>query len=393
MAPQETKARAFIGSSSEGKPVAEYLKEALADCIEPTVWTEGVFRLSEGTLQSLIKASEDFDLAILVLTSDDVVTKRRRRRPTARDNLIFEAGLFMGSLGPERTFLVSCEDDNIELPSNLAGVTRATYSIRDGGDVNAALSLSAVKIRKAIKEAQARESSGAFGEAVFTWMNLPKGARKKLGRSEFVKSGGTQDALMALIERAEGDCSILAICGYKGSYSNRYYEENFRKCKAVKRVFSYDAIVDEFKAKKECYALKGLKMHRSKAATGECDVEVFFVPKGKRIKDLGDRTFDPPLSFGLAVLLDGGSPPSPKEAVVHWEINAEPLKHLIAIEGVIIDGGQEILLNKLVKLHESIAGSNTVLSSRRDSKAISAACAELERIWESRYRAGKRGEG
>ena len=124
-------------------------------------------------------------------------------------------------------------------------------------------------------------------------------------------------------------------------------------------------------------------MHLNEENTHGCDVEVFVVPRGKRIKDVRGVDFDPPFSFGLAILRDGND--SPKMAVVHWEMDAEPLKDLLAIEGIVIDEGQKEVLSELVKLHESIAGSNTVLSSRRNLETIAADCTELEEFWKSHY--------
>lgn len=391
MAPKETKPRVFIGSSSEGKPLAEYLKRFLADYLEVTIWTEA-FDLSEGTLQSLVLASEEVDFAILVLTPDTMVTKRGKRRPAPIDNVVFEIGLFMGALGRERTFVVWRENVKLELPSDLAGVTLANYTQNAEEDIETALSRLAMKIKKAVEKVQAREIPGSFDEVVFNWMKLPKSARKMLGRSKFVKFGGTENALTMLIDLAKDDrsYSILAICGYKGSYSTRYYKENFKRCKVVKRIFSYDAIRDEFKKKKDRFALDGLNLHLDEIANNRGNVEVFFIKKGKRINQLGNRDFDPPLSFGLAILLDGNN--SPRRAVVHWEVDAEPLKHLIDIEGVIIDERQDKLLKKLVELHTSIAGSNGVLSSKEDSEEIAAACKELDKVWKSRRRSRERGK-
>ena len=382
---QETKARVFIGSSSEGKRVAKKLKLALNNDFETTLWDQGVFDLSQSTLQSLVKASKKFDFAILVLSPDDKVTKRGKSRLAARDNVIFEIGLFIGSIGSARTLVVFCEDDKLILPTDLAGFTVATY--KRYRNMQATVS----KIKEAIIKVQATESSIHFDEAVFSWMYLSEGARNKLGRSKFIKIGGTRDALMMLVASAKEGYSILAICGYKGDYSKSYYKENFQKCEVVRRVFSYEAICSEFKTKEACYALEGLRMHRDKKATGRCDVEVFLIPKGKRIKDLKGGNFDPPLSFGLAILRDENK--SPKMAVIHWEMDAEPLKHLIAIEGVIIDDGQNELLDELVKLHESITGSDIVLSSKKHSKTIATAYTELKEVWKSQNLAKKRGEG
>jgi len=45
----------FIGSSSEGKTIAEYLQIALDDYFETTIWDQGVFKASKSFLDSLIK--------------------------------------------------------------------------------------------------------------------------------------------------------------------------------------------------------------------------------------------------------------------------------------------------------------------------------------------------
>jgi uncharacterized protein YgfB (UPF0149 family) len=144
--------RVFIGSSSEGKEIAEYLQLALDDYCEAVIWDQGVFTLSAATLQSLTSATQNYDFAILVLTPDDQVLKRGNLSNAARDNVLFELGLFMGKLGPSSTFIVHCRDDKLEFPSDLAGITRVTYRHRSDGNLQAAINPVAVKIRKAMAE-------------------------------------------------------------------------------------------------------------------------------------------------------------------------------------------------------------------------------------------------
>ncbi|MGH7453643.1 MAG: nucleotide-binding protein, partial [bacterium] len=114
----------FIGSSSEGLEVARAIEYQLKDDGEVTIWNEGIFGLSLGTLESLVNAIERFDFAILVLTPDDLIVSRDISIQAPRDNVMFELGLFIGRLGRSRTFIV-CDGDNknMRLPSDLAGVT------------------------------------------------------------------------------------------------------------------------------------------------------------------------------------------------------------------------------------------------------------------------------
>ena len=53
--------RVFIGSSVEGLKIAEYIQQALVHNTQPIVWSQGAFGLSEGTLEALVRMSDQFD--------------------------------------------------------------------------------------------------------------------------------------------------------------------------------------------------------------------------------------------------------------------------------------------------------------------------------------------
>jgi hypothetical protein len=135
----QPKPRVFIGSSVEGLSIAEHIQLGLDYHAECTLWSQGVFGLSGGTLESLLKAVKEFDFAVLALTPDDLVQKRSVSRNSPRDNVLFELGLFMGALGRERTYIVFCRDVLIDLPTDLAGVTAASFAKRTDGNLQAAL--------------------------------------------------------------------------------------------------------------------------------------------------------------------------------------------------------------------------------------------------------------
>ncbi len=143
----------FIGSSLEGLEVARSIEVNLEKDAEITLWSNGVFGLNEGFLESLVNALEKFDFAVLVLTPDDLVTSRRKSAQAPRDNVMFELGLFMGRLGRNRTFIVCSDSENMKLPSDLAGVNVTKYnSSRTDGNLISATSPSCTQIRKNIKE-------------------------------------------------------------------------------------------------------------------------------------------------------------------------------------------------------------------------------------------------
>lgn len=147
--------RLFIGSSVEGLPVAKALQVGLDHAAEVTLWSQGVFGLSQGTLEELVRASREFEFAVLVLTPDDLVERRGTAANSPRDNVIFELGLFMGALGRDRTFIVYCQDSPPALPSDLAGVIPATFRQRSDGNLRAALGASCTLIEDSISKALA----------------------------------------------------------------------------------------------------------------------------------------------------------------------------------------------------------------------------------------------
>ena len=91
----------FIGSSSEGLPIAYALQAELDAVCEPLVWSQGVFAPTGTTIGSLLlEKAQNSDFAALVVTPDDLVVTRDAQVAVARDNVIFELGLFLGALGP-----------------------------------------------------------------------------------------------------------------------------------------------------------------------------------------------------------------------------------------------------------------------------------------------------
>lgn len=142
--------RAFIGSSTEGLPVANAIQESLDPVADCTIWNQGVFAPSSTYIESLQDARLLYDFAIVVMTPDDTTTKRGVTAPAPRDNLLFELGLFAGALGRARTFLVLPVDGAPRLPSDLSGVTVTSYRSRPDGNRLAALGPAMSQIKRAM---------------------------------------------------------------------------------------------------------------------------------------------------------------------------------------------------------------------------------------------------
>ncbi|MFM9105467.1 MAG: nucleotide-binding protein, partial [Chloroflexota bacterium] len=141
----------FISSSTESLPLAEVVANNLRYVADTVIWDEGPFHLSQGSLSALDEAADRVDFAVVLLTPDDVVTKRGQTYPAARDNTLFELGFFMGRLGIDHVFMIYDRGSGLLLPSNLAGITAATYAARPDGDLEAALGPPSTQVVQAIR--------------------------------------------------------------------------------------------------------------------------------------------------------------------------------------------------------------------------------------------------
>ena len=142
----------FVGSSVEGLEIAKAIQSNLDFSCESQIWSQGLFGLNEGTLTTLVDSLERFDFAILVLTSDDLTLSRGTEQRSPRDNVVFELGLFIGGLGKDRVFMVVDRSARIKLPSDLAGITPATFERPIAGTMQSAVGAACTAIDSRIKE-------------------------------------------------------------------------------------------------------------------------------------------------------------------------------------------------------------------------------------------------
>lgn len=112
--------RVFIIHGHDGE-----IKEAVARLlekqgIEPIILNE---QANQG--QTIIEKFErytDVNAAIALFTNDDIGSAKNSddKKPRARQNVVFEAGYFMGKLGRNKVILIA--EKGIEIPSDLHGV-------------------------------------------------------------------------------------------------------------------------------------------------------------------------------------------------------------------------------------------------------------------------------
>jgi predicted nucleotide-binding protein len=200
----------FIGSSSEGLPIARALQTELDQVCEPVVWSQGAFGPTETTIGSLLEMAQSSDFAALVLTPDDPVVIRGAEVIAARDNVVFELGLFLGTLGPRRVFIIRPRDLNLTLPSDLAGVTLLDYRNRSDQNLQAAIGPAATRIRDRISSEGPRSERGLMQpdqEAARFWLKyggkvpeVKDAARRLLARLP-ERTGRTLERLSASLDK------------------------------------------------------------------------------------------------------------------------------------------------------------------------------------------------
>jgi len=145
------KPRIFIASSIESLDVADAININLDHQAEVTIWRNGTFKLSTGSIDSLVEKAKSVDFAIFIFTPDDISKIRDQSKNVVRDNVLFELGLFIGTLEKNRCFLVKPRDVDLHFPTDLLGLTPADYEAnRSDNDLASAVNHPCILIKKEI---------------------------------------------------------------------------------------------------------------------------------------------------------------------------------------------------------------------------------------------------
>jgi hypothetical protein len=119
------KPRIFIGSSAERLSVLEQVEISLQSIGDCQRWT-GAFTTDKSNLDSLIQQTRLSDFSVLIAIKDDILIKKGQTKEVARDNMIFEFGLFLGAAGIRKSFLLV--EEGIDLPTDLDGITMHKFT-------------------------------------------------------------------------------------------------------------------------------------------------------------------------------------------------------------------------------------------------------------------------
>lgn len=120
------KPRIFIGSSADNLSILKIISASLStigNCIE---WPDA-FTQNKSNLDSLMIQTRLSDFSVLLAMKQDIMVKKGKSLIVARDNIIFEFGLFLGSTGINKAFLIA--EEGIDLPSDLDGITVQKFTL------------------------------------------------------------------------------------------------------------------------------------------------------------------------------------------------------------------------------------------------------------------------
>ena len=221
------KPRIFLGSSGKQAKLLQALARGLEDVADVEPWT-ATFNPGTTTLGRLVELTREVDFAAFVFAQDDW-TSAEPATPDAdaaaagqaspRDNVVFEAGLFGGVLGMERTFILHA--NGAKLPTDLLGLTCVRY-----GDATKAAEVKAVnqKLRKAI------EDIGGLSRIEGLWWQFSMTERSTLEPSavSLLRISRDRDRLLEVNGRAWQE---------DGTLSARYWSEAAKETKDPAGVF------------------------------------------------------------------------------------------------------------------------------------------------------------
>jgi hypothetical protein len=221
------KPRIFLGSSGKQKKLLQALTRGLEDIAHVEPWTS-TFNPGTTTLGRLLELTHEVDFAAFVFARDDWTTNSPPASdPTGsgqaspRDNVVFEAGLFGGTLGMRRTFILHAS--GAKLPSDLLGLTCVRY---DEAATAAEIKVVNQKLRKAI------ESEGRVARIEGLWwqFSLTERSSREPSAVSLLRIARDRDGALELSGRAWQE---------DGTLSARYWSEAVKERKDPAGIFYY----------------------------------------------------------------------------------------------------------------------------------------------------------
>src|SRR5215216_2255812 len=217
------KPRIFLGSSGKQAKLVQALTRGLADVADVEPWTT-VFNPGVSTLDRLVELASQVDFAAFVFAHDDWTSNpsdaTAAGQASPRDNVVFEAGLFGGTLGMRRTFILHAS--GAKLPTDLLGLTCVRYGATTPAEIKAVNE----KLRKAIEN----EGRVARIEGLWWQFSLTERTAREPSAVSLLRISRDRDGALAVAGRGWQE---------DGGLSARYWSEAVKERKDPAGIFYY----------------------------------------------------------------------------------------------------------------------------------------------------------
>jgi hypothetical protein len=222
-----SKPRLFLGSSGKQEKLLQALTRGLEDVAHVEPWTTS-FNPGTTTLERLLELAHEVDFAAFVFARDDWTTSSppapvaaESGQASPRDNVVFEAGLFGGTLGMRRTFILHAS--GAKLPSDLLGLTCVRY---EEASTASEVKVVCQKLRNAI------DNEGRLARIEGLWWQY-----------SLTERGPREPSAVSLLRISRDRAGALEIAGRSwqedGTLSARYWSEAAKEKKEPAGIFYY----------------------------------------------------------------------------------------------------------------------------------------------------------
>jgi len=220
------KPRIFLGSSGKQAKLLQALTLGLEDIANVEPWTTS-FNPGTTTLERLVELAHEVDFAAFVFAQDDWTSASpasdhpETSQASPRDNVVFEAGLFGGTLGMRRTFILHASGS--KLPTDLLGLTSVRY---DKATTASEIKEICQKLRKAV------ENLGRIARIEGMWWqySLTERSLKEPSAISLLRISRDRDGMLSVAGRGWQE---------NGRLSVRYWSEAVKERKDPSGVFYY----------------------------------------------------------------------------------------------------------------------------------------------------------
>ena len=128
--PRNPVPKLFVSSLPEGVSIARNIQNTLAhDDIIVTISSDNIFEAPSHAVNSFLDEAGQSDFCALVLSNDSKVINRGSVQSMICDSIVFEIGLFMGTVGQNRIFLIMPRQLDINIPIELLGLKVFEYQV------------------------------------------------------------------------------------------------------------------------------------------------------------------------------------------------------------------------------------------------------------------------